>query len=85
MSKPFKPTAAQLRDGKATARRYLLAGLAKESEAQLLAAIKVHQDVQKRNAPTTDRWQSASRSLELLFTEMRRRYPAGTIGPAVLS
>lgn len=78
-------TKAQLREGAILARRYLLASLHDKSDAQLLLAIKTHQDVQKRNAPSTDEWESANRSLAILFVEMQRRYPAGTIGPAVLS
>lgn len=79
------PTKAQVKEGAALARRYLLASLRDKSDSELLQAIKTHQDAQKRNAPSTDEWESASRSLAILFTEMQRRYPVGAVGPAVLS
>ena len=49
----------------------------------LLTAIRAQQDIQKRSRPTTPAWQVASKALQPLFAEMSRRFPPGTVGPAI--
>lgn len=45
----------------------------------LLGEIAAWQDIQKRNRPTSDEWQFASRALAPLFEEMARRQKAGLL------
>ena len=52
-------------------------------DATIIAHIRQTQEIQKRNPPTSFEWKQASRTLKPLFREMQRRYPAGTVGPAV--
>ena len=53
------------------------------TDAQLLQMIRAQQDIQKRNPPSSREWKAASDALKGHFAEMQRRYPAGTVGPAV--
>ena len=41
--------------------------------AQILHLIESLQDVQKKNPPSSEKWQEASKALEPLFKEMAKR------------